>query len=80
MSAPSTLAAERTLMARVRTAVAVLLTCAIVARAAASTGPAALCLAVAAVAVLTLRLQRGLAHAALVGCVLVLAAVGLAVL
>lgn len=53
MSAPSTLAAERTQLARVRTVVAALLTSTIVARAALPHWPAATltCLAVAVVAV-----------------------------
>ncbi|RDH10693.1 DUF202 domain-containing protein, partial [Tsukamurella pulmonis] len=56
--APSTLAAERTWLARVRTAVALVLTCAIVARAALEARPAAalVCLVVAVAAVATLRL------------------------
>ncbi|NMD56815.1 MULTISPECIES: DUF202 domain-containing protein [Tsukamurella] len=82
MSAPSTLAAERTQLARVRTVVAVLLTAAIVGRAALSSWPAAalVCLVVAVVAVAS-RLHRaplgpGRA-AAFVGLVVALAAVGL---
>jgi len=82
VSALSTLAAERTQLARVRTVVAVLLTSAIVARAALSSWPAAalMCLVVAAVAVGS-RLHRaplGPGRAAvLVALVVALAAVGL---
>ncbi|MET9328994.1 hypothetical protein [Tsukamurella sp. NPDC003166] len=80
--APSGLAAERTRLARVRTVVAVLMTCAIVARAALPSRPAAAlaCVPVAAIAVGT-RLHRAPLgpNRALVFAVLValLAAVGL---
>lgn len=78
MSAPSTQAAERTLLARVRTAVALVLTCAIVARVAVSSAPAALvCLGVAVAAVATLRTRPPVSHLVLAGCVVALAAVGL---
>lgn len=77
MSAPSTQAAERTLLARVRTAVALVLTCAIVARAVPSTPAAIACLVVAVAAVITLRTRPPVSHLALAGCVVVLAVVGL---
>ncbi|GAA1086934.1 hypothetical protein [Tsukamurella spumae] len=77
MSAPSTQAAERTLLARVRTAVALVLTCAIVARAVPSAPAAIACLAVAAAAVFTLRTRPPVSHLVLAGCVVVLAMVGL---
>ncbi len=77
--APSTLSAERTLLARVRTAVALVLTCAIVARAALEAHPlaAAACLAAAIIAVLSLRVRPPLSALLLALGVLVLAAVGL---
>lgn len=78
MSTPSTQAAERTLLARVRTAVALVLTCAIVARATAPSAPAAItCLAVAVAAVVTLRTRPPVSHLVLAGCVVALAMVGL---
>lgn len=77
MSAPSTQAVERTLMARVRTAVALVLTCAIVARAVPSASAAIACLAVAVAAVVTLRTRPPVSHLVLAGCVVALAVVGL---
>ncbi|KXO99559.1 DUF202 domain-containing protein [Tsukamurella pseudospumae] len=76
--APSGLAAERTRLARVRTVVAVLMTSAIVGRATVPARPAAalLCLVVAVVAVVMLRLRPPVSHGVLVGCVVTLAAVG----
>ncbi|MBS4103218.1 DUF202 domain-containing protein [Tsukamurella paurometabola] len=78
MSAPSTQAAERTLLARVRTAVAVVLTSAIVARAALDVRPAAalVCLAVAVAAVVTVRIRPPLSALVLTVAVVALAAVG----
>ncbi|AUN39045.1 hypothetical protein HWD35_16505 [Tsukamurella tyrosinosolvens] len=76
--APSTQAAERTLLAHVRTAVALVLTCAIVARAALDVRPAAapVCLVVAVAAVVTLRTRPPLSHLVLTVAVVALAAVG----
>ena len=61
MGAPSTQALERTLLARVRTAVALILTCAIVARGALDVRPAAalVCFVVAVAAVATRTTRRG---------------------
>ncbi|MCS3781344.1 hypothetical protein [Tsukamurella ocularis] len=77
MSAPPTQAAERTLLARVRTAVALVLTCAIVARAVSSAPAAITCLVVAVAAVVTLRTRTPVSHLVLAGCVIALAVVGL---
>lgn len=77
-SAPSTQAAERAQLARVRTAVSVVLTCAIVGRAAApSVASAWICLTVAGAAVVTLRTRPPLSHLVFAGCVVALAVVGL---
>ena len=76
--APSTQATERTLLARVRTAVALVLTCAIVARASVSSIPAAIaCLVVAGAAVVALQTRPPVSHLVLAGCVVALAVVGL---
>lgn len=77
MSPPSTQAVERTLLARVRTAVALVLTCAIVARAVPGSPAASVCLAVAVAAVVTLLTRPPVSHLVLVGCVVALAVVGL---
>lgn len=78
--APSTLATERTFLARVRTVVALVLVAAVVARATMAVRPAAalVCVGIAALAVVVLRLRPPLSHLALVGCVLTLAVIGLA--
>ncbi|TWS20596.1 hypothetical protein FK529_04435 [Tsukamurella asaccharolytica] len=75
---PSTQAVERTLLARVRTAIALVMTCAIVARAAAPSTPVALvCLGVAVAAVATLGTRPPLSHLVLTGGVVALAMVGI---
>ncbi|CAM3394143.1 hypothetical protein [Tsukamurella hominis] len=76
MSAPSTQAAERTWLARVRTAVALVLTCAIVARAVPTLPAATTCLVVSVAAVVTLRTRPPLSHLVLAGGVVALAVVG----
>ncbi|CAM3907117.1 hypothetical protein ACXYTP_19340 [Tsukamurella ocularis] len=77
MGGPSTQAAERTLLARVRTAVALVLTCAIVARAVPSAPAAITCLTVAGAAAVTLRTPPPVSHLVLAACVVALAVVGL---
>lgn len=78
-SEPPTLAEERTLLARGRTAFSVVLTCALVAHASTDVRPVAapLCLAVAVVSVVALRLRAPRTQLLLVVAVVVLAAVGL---
>lgn len=78
--APSTQAAERTLLARVRTAVALVLTCAIVARATLEVRPAAalVCLIAAVAGVVVLRSRPPVSHLVLAIAVAALAAVGVA--